>query len=37
VQWSRRDSKAALVEGHKAEVGLHYRNKSSSMQEAVQT
>ena len=36
VWWSRRDSKAALVEGWKTETGLHYGNESGSMQEAVQ-
>ena len=37
VWWHGRDSKAALVEGHKAEAGLHYRDESSSMQGVIQT
>ena len=35
VWWSGRDSEAALVEGCKAEVGLHYREESSSMRETI--
>jgi len=36
AQWHGRNSEVALVEGHEAEVGLHYGNESSSMQEVVQ-
>ena len=37
VQWCRRGSEVALVEGCEVEVGLHYRDESSSMQGAIQT
>jgi len=36
-KWIGRDSEAALVEGCEAEVGLHYRDKSSSMWGVMQT
>jgi len=37
AQWCRRNSEVTLVEGCKAEAGLHYGDKSSSVQEAIQT